>query len=338
MATLRRVLALLLLGAAQPLAAQDTKLAGFAQLELEGTDRRTDAWTFALEQVDLYLTSHLANHISFLSEIVFEYRGGPAFVSDVERMIVTFTPRSYFRVSVGKFHTPIGFWNTAYHEGTLLFPTIDRPVLFTFGDDGGVLPLNTIGLQLWGRDISTLHLGYDVSVGNGIGATPVADNSNAKAVTVALHSQVTSALRIGASLYLDHIAAGTPSLSGTPLTERVKQRIVGGFVVYQGQPWEAAGEWQRVTNSAASGSSGPTDGFYVYAGYRTGRVTGYGRYEELRFPGADPYFLVDDARLALAGIRYDFGPTAAIRVEGRRRRTASAGSVTEWISQVAVGF
>jgi hypothetical protein len=337
MRTARGLLALLLLAAAQRLAAQDTKLAGFAQVKVQATDRRTDTWGFALDQLDLYLTSKLANRISFLTEMVFEYRSG-AFVSDVERVIVTFAPRSYFRVSAGRFHTPIGFWNTAYHEGTLLFPTIDRPLLYSFPDDGGILPLHTIGLQIAGRDISPLHLGYEVSVGNGIGSTPVADNDNTKACTVALHSQVTSALRVGASLYLDRIAAGTPSLAGTALAEPVRERVIGGYAVYQAPRWEMAGEWQRVTNRAASGVSGVTDGFYLFAGHRTGRVTGYARYEELRFPPADPYYEVNSAKLAIVGARYDFAATTTTKLELRRRRTALTGAANEVALQVAVGF
>jgi hypothetical protein len=337
MTTIRRLVPLLLVAAvAQELGAQDTKLGGFADVTVNASDRRGEPWAFHLGQFDLYLTSRLADRISFLSEVVFEYDDG--FVSDVERVIVTFSPRSYLRVSLGKHHTPIGYWNNAYHHGELIQPTIGRPLFFKFEDEGGILPIHTTGLLIAGRDISPLHLGYDVMVGNGIGSTPVADNDQAKSYTLAMHSQVTSGLRIGASVYLDRIAAGALNLSGAPLAQAVRERIIGGFAVYEGPAWQLMGEWQRSTNETASGSSTATDGFYVYAGYRRGDLTVYALYQELRYPPADPYYVVDDARLAFGGARYDFAPTATLKVEVRGRRTALAGAATEVGAQLAVGF
>ena len=80
------------------------------------------------------------------------------------------------------------------------------------------------------------------------------------------------------------------------------------------------------------------DGFYLFAGYRTGRVTGYARYEELRFPPADPYYEVNSAKLAIVGARYDFAATTTTKFELRRRRTALTGVANEVALQVAVGF
>src|SRR5882762_9184287 len=84
----------------------------------------------------------------------------------------------------------------AYHHGTLMQPTAQRPDMYVFEDDGGILPVHTTGALFAGRDLTPAHLGFDVMIGNGVGATPISDNNPAKSVTVAVHSQVTAALRV----------------------------------------------------------------------------------------------------------------------------------------------
>ena len=313
------------------------RLRGFADFTTTVTNQRGIPWAFGLGQFDLYMTSKLSDHISFLGETVFEYDDG--FIVDVERVIVTFAPRSYFRVAVGKHHTPIGYWNNAFHHGALLQPTISRPQLVRFEDEGGVLPIHTTGVLLSGRDISPLHLGYDVMVGNGIGSTPTADDNTAKSYTLALNSQVSSALNVGASIYTDRIAAGSPSLGGSPVLEDVTVRLFGGFATYRGRHVELMSEFQRSEHrSDLSGTKNATNALYVYGGYRFGRLVPYARYDDLQFPKRDPYFVTDDFRQALFGARYDLGAGAVLKAEFAGRKTSAAGRVTLLTLQAAVGF
>jgi len=51
----------------------------------------------------------------------------------------------------------------------LLQPTISRPLLVKFEDEGGVLPIHNTGLWILGRDIGAMSFGYDFTTGNGIG-------------------------------------------------------------------------------------------------------------------------------------------------------------------------
>jgi len=326
-----------LLLAAGPAAAQETRLRGFVDFTAATSNEPGVSSAFGLGQYDLFLTSRLADRIQFLGETVFEYDDG--FIVDLERAIVTFTPKSYLHVAVGKHHTPIGYWNNAYHHGALLQPTIGRPQMFRFEDEGGVLPIHTTGVLVSGRDISRLHLGYDVMVGNGIGSTPTADNNRAKSLTVGVHSNVTSALRVGGSVYLDRLAAGTTNLGGTPLAQAMDLRLYGGFVTYLGPALELIGEYQHSSNRIRpTGVTSGTDAFFLYGGYRLGRVVPYVRYDEVRFPAADPYYVTDDFRQGLVGLRYDFAATVGLKIEAARRKSASAGSATELTAQVAVGF
>lgn len=333
-----RLAMILTLGpAATMLAAQESRLRGFVDITASATSERGVPSSFGVGQYDLYLTAKLSDRLSFLGESVFEY--DDMFLVDVERVIVSFAATSRHRISAGKFHTPLGFWNTAYHHGALLQPTISRPQLFRFEDEGGLLPIHATGVQVSGRDLSRWHLGYDLMVANGIGATPAGDNDNAKAVALSLHSQVTSAFRVGASAYLDRIAAGTEGMNGAPLPEDVDARLMGAFAVYEGDAVEFSGEFLHVahrprTSAARSG----TDAWYLYAGYRLGHFVPYLRIDEMRLPPADPYFATADFRQGLVGLRRDLSEAAVAKAELSRRRSGTGPVVTQLQVQIAVGF
>jgi hypothetical protein len=313
-----------------------TEFRGFADVTFAESNQPDRHSSFGLGQYVFFITSPLAEHILFLGETTFQFNGG--FQATIERVVVTFSPTSYFRVSVGRLHTPIGYWNNTYHHGTLIQPTIDRPVMFLFENRRGVLPIHTTGVQVGGRDISPLHLGYDVMIGNGIGSTPTTDNDRSKSYTVSVHSQVTSALRIGASFYGDHIAAGTLNLAGTAMPEGVSQRMIGGFAVLQGSQYELITEYQHSRNRPDSVAPTVTQAFYAYGGYRFGNLVPYARFDRLQFPAGDLYYTDDDVRLGIVGARYDFSPQVTGKAELRRRTTTSAGTFTEVAAQIAVGF
>jgi len=326
----------LTLGSA-PARAQETKIRGFTDIDLTASDAPGTAWAFGLGQFDTFITSKLAERWSFLSEAVFEFDND--FVVDVERLMVTYRASEQFEVSAGKHHTPFGYWNTAYHHGTLLQPTIARPLMFKFEDDGGPLPVHTTGVMAAGRNITSLHLGYDVMIGNGIGSTPISDNNPAKSVTIALHSQVTSVLRIGASYYHDRISAGTAALSGAAsLAESLRRAMYGGFVAYLGPRYEAVGEYQRVTDEGATAGRRNSDLYYVYGGVRLGELTPYAEFNDLRFAVGDPYLDSGNRRLGVVGARYDFASTTALKAEYHRARAANGPWVNEGALQLAVGF
>ena len=330
---------LLLLGltlGSAPAWAQETKIRGFADINVAASDAPGVAWAFRLGQFDTFITSKLAERWSFLSEAVFEFRND--FVVDVERLMVTYRASGHFEVSAGKHHTPFGYWNTAYHHGTLLQPTIDRPLMFKFEDDGGPLPVHTTGVMVAGRDVTSWHLGYDIMIGNGIGSTPRDDDNVAKSVTISLHSQVTSVLRIGASYYHDRISAGTVSLSGTPLGESLRRGMYGGFVAYLGPRYEVLGEYQRVTDDGATAGRRGSDLYYVYGGVRVGNLTSYAELNDLRFAVGDAYLDTGDRRLGVIGTRYDFASTTALKAEYHRTRSGNGSWANEVAAQVAVGF
>ena len=322
---------------ASTIRAQDTQIRGFADVTYRTGSKGTPAPAFGLGQYDLFITSKLTPQFRFIGETVFEY-DGEGFIVDVERVIVSYTPREWFKVGAGKHHTPIGFWNNAYHHGAVMQPTIERPLMFKFEDEGGVLPIHTVGLLLSGNNIGVAHLTYDFLIGNGIGSTPISDNNRSNSYTAALRSQITSTLEVGISGYTDRAGIGTVNLAGDTLALNMTQRMFGGFVSYLGAKNELIAEYQRVMNRSEGARSHDTDAMFIYAGHRIGRFVPYVRYDMLGYQPGDPYFAVNDTKMALVGGRYDFGPMTTVKLEGRRRDAQDIGVTRDLVAQVAIGF
>src|SRR5207244_4369644 len=123
---------------------------------------------FSLGQLNLFVTSDVSEKFKFLTEIVFEAGSDNAVGVDVERMLLQYSPNDYFNLAVGRYHTAIGYYNTAYHHSTWFQTTTGRPFLFDFEDKGGPLPVHNVGVSASGLIPSgRLGLHYVAEVGNG---------------------------------------------------------------------------------------------------------------------------------------------------------------------------
>jgi hypothetical protein len=334
----RAAAALLTLAAvlAPPLAAQETHLSGFTDVTFRASDEPGDNSAFGLGQFVGHVRSRLGGNWSFLAETVFEW-DVTDFAVDVERVIITYSASDQFQASAGKQHSPFGIWNNKYHHGTLFQPTIERPLLVQFEDDGGILPVHTMGIRASGHELTRAHLGYDVMVGNGIGSTPVSDNNPSKIVMASLFTEPTSALRVGVSGYLDQLAAGTPTLAGSLLAGDTRQTMIGASAAYERGNVHLHGELTDITNDLA-GTSTSTLGYFIYGGYRIRQWVPYALWEQINYPATDPYFAVDDYRQGILGLRRDLAARVVVKLEYRNRHLASVGTINEGAAQIAVGF
>src|SRR5262249_53135937 len=152
-------------------------------------------------------------------ETVFEDGG-----VDVERLLVRYTRSDRLRIAAGRGHAALGYWNDAYHHGALLQPTIARPQGLRFEDDGGILPVHFVGVELSGAlPFQGREPRYAANVSNGRGKTrdevqETADLNRNKATALKLSIVRTGAweLLIGGSFYRDLI----PVTTG-PIRERI---------------------------------------------------------------------------------------------------------------------
>ena len=278
---------------------------------------------FALGVVDTMFHGRLSRTFSVLAEVVYE--GDEEFGFDVERLMLNFEPRTWFRLSVGRFHTPLGYWNTAYHHAKWMYVTTEAPLLARFEDEAGPLPAHTIGVLAHGAvPAGAVRLEYDVAVGNGRGARPdppqnFSDVNEGKSFCAALHLEAFG-LRVGLSGLID----STTVPSGANLDEQIG---VADLHLRVGE-LEAIAEGAIVHHDL--GGIGATN-FGGYAQLSFGvreDLHVYGRVERWVRDGAEGYLDTPTTSNALGGIRYELVPTAALKIEGGWERTAGVEGAT----------
>ena len=312
--------------------AQETIIRGFTDVGFKASDRSGDHASFAFGEYDLFITSEITDRIRMLGETTFENEGGE-FDLQVERVAVKYTWNVNLNVEIGKFHTPVGYWNEAYHHGRVFWPTTGRPLIF-----GGVLPIHTTGILLWGDHLGKLDFSYDILIGNGIGGTDIKDNDDVKSVTLALKANPTEEFGLGLSAYVDRISEGVTNKQGTKLVEDLDQILIAGMAVYTDDPFQFMGEFVRAMNKTSSSGTTTTNSFYGYAGYRTGKTVPYARFDRLDFDDDEPYFKPEDTTSFTFGIRYEFSYLAVMKLEFQTLDRTSVKRVNSFALQMAIGF
>jgi hypothetical protein len=289
------------------------QIRGFADTDLTGSTLKGFHTSFSLGQVNLFITSDLSDKLKFLSEVVFEAGPDNVFGVDIERLLLTYRFNQYFNLAVGRYHTSIGYYNTAYHHSTWLQTTVGRPFLFRFEDQGGILPIHNVGASLSGRIPSgRLGLHYIAEVGNGRASSspqsePVqneVDENTHKAFNfqVFARPEALPGLQTGFSVYRDLLTPiGQPS---------VNQTILDYYVVYNGHNYQWLNEALLVREAPRGPSPSPTvniPGFYTQISKRFGAFTPYFRYQYVNAPLNGPVFYTN------VGLQY--GPSVGLRYD-----------------------
>ena len=192
------------------------KLSVFGDLGFRATDQRAAiSNTFYLGSLDLFMTSRLSDRVSVLGEVLFISQSDNNIQADVERLVLQYHASPYFSFGMGRFHSSIGYYNTAFHQGEWFQTAIGRPFMYEFDDKGGPLPLQEVGVSTSGLLPSgKLGLHYVAEIGNGrahlLGSNPAQNNSdtnNGKSVNIAIFAQPGwfPGLQAGFSVYHDYL-------------------------------------------------------------------------------------------------------------------------------------
>ena len=117
--------------------------------------------------LDFYLTPELGERTRSLFELNFKMSTTGALVTALERIQLGYQLADATTLWLGRFHTPYGYYNTAFHHGQQISTSLRRPKLVEFEASGGVLPAHTVGLWLAGANRMDMgRLTYDLYVGN----------------------------------------------------------------------------------------------------------------------------------------------------------------------------
>ncbi len=246
----------------------------------------------------------------------------PGFNAEVERIIIRYDVNDYIKVSFGRFHTPINYWNTQFHHGAWLQTSIDRPEMVQFG--GKFIPVHFVGALVEGAlPAGGLHLNYNIGVGNGRGsiisrAGDAGDNNNNRAWLVNLFVKPDRlfGLHAGGSVYRDKITLGSANFD---------EWITSAHIVWQKENPEFIAEGSNVSHSQVGGmTTFNSQAYYVQGGYRLPwlkqTLKPYYRWEYIHIPSADPVFAgVPNLAGSVVGMRYDVTTFAAFKLEYRNQ-------------------
>lgn len=316
-----------------PIGLPSLNIRGFTDLSFRASDLKGETNSFVLGQFDLFITSRLTDKLSMLSEVVIENGQDNRFAIDIERLLLQYSPRDYFNLSIGRYHTAIGYYNTAYHHGVWFETATGRPFIFNFEDQGGILPIHNVGLSANGRIPSgSLRLGYIAEVGNGRRSLQptdepvqnVVDQDNGKAVNLGLITRPDwlPGLQAGISVYRDRLQR-----EGGP---KVYQTITAVHVVYQNPKFEFLNEVILVRDAPKGMTAFNTPAFYSQISKQFGAIRPYFRYDYLNAAYSDPVIGSMGRREGpVIGVRYDVSEFAAFkaeyqRIERRHRNTENA--------------
>lgn len=304
----------------------------FTKSDSGGTEHRNG--DFAFGTLDLYLAQTLED-----AEVLVELIVEDGDILDLERVSIGYTFSDEFRIRAGRFHTPLGFWNTSYHHGVQLQPTINRPEFLKFEDDGGTIPAHMIGAYLSGRVRSSAGpIEYGVLVGNGpritnyegrgnaLVANNTEDNNIGKAVAfhTAMSPDAIEGLKVGISGHISRIQTDSDTIiDATKPTVDVDQTILVTAIKYSIGNIDLSGEYfSTKNNNNLRAGSDTNDAYYGLVTYNINdKFIPYLMYDKMSADQDDDFFeslgTLDVTRLT-AGLRYSINYRSSIKGELRK--------------------
>lgn len=310
--------------------------------------------TFLFGSLDLFMTARLSDKASTLGEVLFIAQSDNTIEADVERLLFRYRQDDYLTASIGRYHTWVGYYNTAFNYGEFLETTTDRPFMYAFDDRGGVLPMQDVGINFTGKIPSgNLGLNYVVELGNGrawgLNAQPAQNNqdtNNSKSINGGLfiRPEKISGLQMGFSVRHDNLTVPGPAVSET---------IATVHAVYINRGYEILNEGMFVSHVEPTGPTFNTSGFYTQLSRAFHAYRPYFRYQYFNAPSDDPVYIyatpndfspptvqgfVGRVNGPSAGIRYDFTAHSAFKLQYDRISERNLPTVNGLTAQIAFTF
>jgi hypothetical protein len=303
-------------------------LHGFADVGIGNHNATYPEYKLAdVGSLDFFLTPRLGARTRALFELNFEVGRDGAVAVDLERAQIGYQFADSATVWLGRFHTPFGYYNTAFHHGQQIATSLRRPRFLQFEDQGGILPAHTVGGWLTGSErLGEQKLTYDFYVGNSQRISGGTLDMNNPGNT---HGNVIVGANTGLLLGgpLDGLKVGlhgfTTRIEDQDVAPYLMTRVkaYGAYAAYDTDQWEHIAEFYVFNDENLSGTPGihRSKAGFVQLGYRAGAFTPYARYERATLEQGDNFFAAQTLgssylREAL-GLRFDVDLKAALKLE-----------------------
>ncbi len=306
----------------------------------------------SVNNFDLYLTPKLGDRWLSLVELNFEVDSAGDVGVDMERLQLGYQFSDAATAWVGRFHTPYGYVNTAFHHGVWLNDALRRPAFLGFEDQGGVLPAHTVGAWLTGAVRGEdSKLTYDAFAGN---AQKIIDGQIDMRTGGNDHGKLIYGGRVGyqwtagpAEGLLVGVNAFDSKIDDDQLPQNLTDvRVAGVYSVYDTDTWEVLSEiyWFSNINLYQGAGTHRSNAYFAQIGYRLPIFIPYVRYERTNLDQTDQYFAQQlsggSYYRAAVGFRRDLNQKVAFKIEVANTHYTDriVGHFNEFLSQLAVRF
>jgi len=304
---------------------------------------------FTLGALGIRLLGELSPSLSALAEFALETVESEGPISDVEQVAIRWR-RGPSTFEVGRVHTDLGFWNTAYHHGLWLQPLIERPHAVRFEDDGGIVPVHWVGANYTlqttaGPGKLTLVLGVGNGRGSNLDDVRVLDDTNDAKSTLLKLKYKAGGTEVGVSAIYDVIAPEASTVRPALPNRRIHELVGNGYVVHRGDRALAIAE-AYVFQHVAGDQSWTTLAAFAVVGYAvTPWLTPYAAIDTVGGANDDPFFTPDPMMAAqldliegIAGVRFETSTWSALKLELRLTRPDGDGNEYAGIANWSFGL
>lgn len=314
-------------------------LMGFGDISYLSDDASTKEG-FAIGQAVAHLSASLDDSFSVFGEFSMTARDS-SYSASVERIIVKYDFSDRFKLSAGRYHSPVGYWNTAFHHGAWLQTTVSRPEFVKFGSR--IVPIHFVGALVEGSlPGNNLGLSYKAGFGNGRHANiaqagDAGDINGERAWVLQVNASPLEyyGLNVGLGFYSDRVSPDD--------RPDVDEQTVSAYLVWAKESPEILVEFMHSTHDLVSDGaiSGDVDAWYAQIAYRLKgkkrQWKPYARVEQTRVDDSDP--LLGDQGLdydaGILGVRWDFSDYAAIKAEYRNEEFDDSGRENNFRLQIS---
>lgn len=250
---------------------------------------------------------------------------------EVERLQVGWLAAPDATLWLGRYHSPLGYWNSQFHHGAYLETAITRPSISEFDDHGGVLPMHLTGLLAEGvHALDAAGVTYALAVGagpeleehEGLESVNVVhidrgDHDLGAMLRLAYRPDALAGSEIGA------FAAHTLIPGGHEDISEIRQNLAGAFFNWEYEAARLIGEFYAVDNSLRQAQNAARSATFnsanVQGEYRwRADWTAFGRVETSWGAHDDAYLNLFSAfarQRAVLGVRYELGAKQALKLE-----------------------